>query len=574
MANLKKRILSLIHVFEAPPETHARGDDWFDRTSNWLNPILVKETRQALKSRAFIVSFFLLLLGSWMISVIGLLAAGPAIEYGRTGHYFFIFYFGTLCLAVGAVVPYNAFRSLLSEREENTYDLLSITSLSPGQIVRGKWACSLLQALLFYFAIIPFMAFSSLMPGFDFVQSAVLLIFAFYCSLALSMVMLMLSTTIKQRTWQGVISLLVLSLLGAVIFVTLSGLSGLIISELPLSAPWFWWGIAGFLALTLSYLWLFYQIAVARLTFEAENRATNIRVTALAQILLLILGGAALFVATGRGLSRDHLQLLFLGVAVHTALVGIAVSPEVDGLSRRVRRSLPRWKLSRLLMAPFLPGGSLGFLYTLGFLACIYLSYFAAWLWSDWRSGGPSLGLSDPSFPSYLMSVLFGGYWERVFRPDSDMTMATAIVSYIAIYCGLSACLVRWGRGIYALFSPVHARTMIVILIALGALVPMGLRAGDYVRYEDSVLADTLFPFWYLMEIDQQSATRGQLLLVVAVALFVVALNIPAMARALRDVALPRDAPASIGQFPADRAAAPIPTPPSAPARLEPSNAK
>ena len=567
MADPKKLLSSLLNKLEAAPAGQADAGDWFDRASDWLNPILVKETRQALKSRAFIVSFFLLLLGSWLISVIGLLAAGPAIEYGRTGHFFFVFYFGALCLAVGAVVPYNAFRSLLSEREENTYDLLSITSLSPGQIVRGKWACSLLQALLFYFAIIPFMAFSSLMPGFDFVQSAVLLIFALYSSVALSMVMLMLSTTIKQRTWQGLISLLVLSLLGFVIFVTLSGLSGLIFSELPLAAPWFWWGIGGFLAVTLSYLWLFYQIAVARLTFESENRATNIRLTALAQVVLLILAGITLVATTGQSLSRDLLQLLFMGVSIHTALVGIAVSPEVDGLSRRVRRGLPRWKLARFLMAPFLPGGSLGYLYTLGFLACIYLSYVIIWLWNEWQFGAASLGPSDVSFANFLAAVSYGMYWKQVFEPNGNMDLATAIVSYIAIYCGLSACFVRWGRNIYSPFSPVHARTLIIIFIALGALVPMGLRAGDYVRYEDSVLADTLFPFWYLMEIGDRGANRAQLLLVFGVALFVLVLNIPSMVRALFDVLRPRDAPASSGSSSSDLVNVPVAS------RLEPSEA-
>ncbi len=567
MADPKKLLSSLLNKLEAAPAGQTGTDDWFDRASDWLNPILVKETRQALKSRAFIVSFFLLLLGSWLISVIGLLAAGPAIEYGRTGHFFFVFYFGALCLAVGAVVPYNAFRSLLSEREENTYDLLSITSLSPGQIVRGKWACSLLQALLFYFAIIPFMAFSSLMPGFDFVQSTVLLIFALYSSMALSMVMLMLSTTIKQRTWQGLISLLVLSLLGLVIFVTLSGLSGLIFSELPLAAPWFWWGISGFLAVTLSYLWLFYQIAIARLSFESENRATSIRLTALAQVILLFLAGIALVATTGRNLSRDLLQLIFMGVSIHVALVGIAVSPEVDGLSRRVRRRLPRRKVIRFLMAPFLPGGSLGYLYTLGFLACIYLPYAIISLWNEWQFGAASRGPSGSSSGDFLTSVIYGMHKKQIFEPNGDLAMATAVVSYIAIYCGLSACLVRWGRNIYASFSSVHARTLIIIFIALGALAPMGLRAGDYVRYEDSVLADTLFPFWYLMEIGDQGANHAQLLLVVSVALFVLVLNIPSMVRALFDVLRPRDAPASSGPSSSELANTPVAS------QLEPSEA-
>ena len=47
------------------------------RLGDRLNPILVKETRQALKSRQFLITFVLLLFCAWGWSVLGIARIGP-----------------------------------------------------------------------------------------------------------------------------------------------------------------------------------------------------------------------------------------------------------------------------------------------------------------------------------------------------------------------------------------------------------------------------------------------------------------------------------------------------------------
>ncbi|HTI52214.1 MAG TPA: hypothetical protein VL475_14725, partial [Planctomycetaceae bacterium] len=71
-----------------------------DRASDWLNPILVKETRQALKSRQFVATFFLVLVASWLISVIGFVWSGAGIEYRELGQHFFQAYYVVLAIAI------------------------------------------------------------------------------------------------------------------------------------------------------------------------------------------------------------------------------------------------------------------------------------------------------------------------------------------------------------------------------------------------------------------------------------------------------------------------------------------
>ena len=52
---------------------------------DWLNPILVKEARQALKSRQFVITFGLLLICGWVWSILGLAIIGPEAAYGVHG---------------------------------------------------------------------------------------------------------------------------------------------------------------------------------------------------------------------------------------------------------------------------------------------------------------------------------------------------------------------------------------------------------------------------------------------------------------------------------------------------------
>ncbi|MEX0727248.1 MAG: hypothetical protein WD065_13325, partial [Planctomycetaceae bacterium] len=89
-----------------------------EKYSDWLNPILVKENRQSLKSRQFVITFMLLLLVSWVITVWVTALYYGQMEYGRIAPIFVTAYYWVLGVAVFIVVPYGAYRSLMSERDE------------------------------------------------------------------------------------------------------------------------------------------------------------------------------------------------------------------------------------------------------------------------------------------------------------------------------------------------------------------------------------------------------------------------------------------------------------------------
>jgi ABC-type transport system involved in multi-copper enzyme maturation permease subunit len=139
-----------------------------ERFADVLGPILVKELRQGLRARAFTIFFGLLLLACLVISMI---AVGQAAQLKRDlGPKVLLGYLTALAAVTFFVIPFGAFRSLLREREEETWSLLALTGLGGRAIVRGKWVSAMAQGALFASACAPFVLFSYFLNGVSLVQ--------------------------------------------------------------------------------------------------------------------------------------------------------------------------------------------------------------------------------------------------------------------------------------------------------------------------------------------------------------------------------------------------------------------
>ena len=187
-----------------------RGLDWCEVHGSWatdgLNPILVKETRQALKSRQFVVSFLVVLGACWIATIGGVAVIGPEIYWGAAGREMLVAYFCILAAPLVIVVPYSAYRSLAVEREENTYDLLSITTLGARQIVTGKLLSAAAQMLVYFSAGAPCIAFTFLLRGVDAITVGMLLGLLVFVCLGLSMIALVTGTLSQAKYSQVVVS--------------------------------------------------------------------------------------------------------------------------------------------------------------------------------------------------------------------------------------------------------------------------------------------------------------------------------------------------------------------------------
>ncbi|NOX55025.1 MAG: ABC transporter permease [Planctomycetes bacterium] len=495
-----------------------RASRWLEWLSDHVNPILVKEVRQSLKSRQFVITFMLLLAAAWLISVVGIANAGDSLEYGNVGRAFFAFYYLVLTGAIFAVVPYGSFRSLLTEREQNTYELLSITALKPRQIIWGKLLSSLVQTLMYYSAIAPFIAFTSLLQGFDFAMVAFVLILSLLGSMFCCMIALMLSSIVKEKRGQTAMSVV---LVGGLVWLVIGiyGSISLWISfgeSLPLDDPEFWFTWGAVLAVGCSYFILAQQIATAQLTFAADNRSTGIRVTCSLQFWLLwvIVVTAQAFWAGGLWGADEEMLAFFSALsAIHWAAVGLFVATEEDALSRRVRRRLPRRRWLRFLVAPFLPGGARG---------CVYVLLHVAMLWA---------------IPCSLAAMST--------RADTWIfPWVTALCAYVVIYVCLGCLLSRVLCRSRPDLKPVHARVLVLFLFAVGCVgpyLPYALGAARWsAGYSPSFIAN---PFVTLEAVADAHAILGggltwpaiTFLLILLAALLVI-VNGRAMADGVREV--------------------------------------
>lgn len=423
--------------------TLVRANVWLEDLSDRLNPILVKETRQALKSRQFIVTFLLMLIASWLISVFGTLAAGDSLEFGSAGRGLFTSYFVVLALAIFVVVPYSAYRGLLNERDQTTLELLNITSLSPRQLIWGKLWSAMAQVFIFYSAIAPFIAFTSMLQGFDVALVAFALGISILVTLCLTMFTLMLAAIPQNKHLQGLMTGAIFLGLLFVISMIFSAVPMMLMETISFDEVEFWVVIISIVVAALSFFFLFTQIATAHLTFDADNRSTGIRVACTAQFVLYWSMLAFAQYMLGRAIlsSSGDIALAAFWALLYTGICSFFAATETDFVSRRVRRGIPKNRYLRLLAVPFLPGGHRGFLYLLLHLLLIPI-------------------LLEALFPGSFSSAKWEGWWTITF------------ILYVLAYVGLGAAFGRALRRLSAEVRPMHVRVIIFIMFAMGTIVP------------------------------------------------------------------------------------------------------
>jgi len=183
-----------------------------ERLQDAVGPIVVKEVRQGLRGRVFGIFFGLLLLACLVMSLLAAaqVADSNGSELGRD-------FLGAYLVAMGAVcyfvIPYTAFRSMVREREDETWVLLALTGLGARSIVRGKFASAMSQSLLYASACAPFVVFSYYLNGVDLVQVGLALAMAFVWSAFLVALSVALGTLAETRLGRAVAHFVVLGLL-------------------------------------------------------------------------------------------------------------------------------------------------------------------------------------------------------------------------------------------------------------------------------------------------------------------------------------------------------------------------
>ena len=414
-----------------------------------LNPILVKETRQALKSRQFVITFLIVLAACWMASFAGVAVIGPEIRYAAAGGVMLIAYYAILAFPLAVIVPFTAFRSLAAEQEDNTYDLLSITTLTSGQIVAGKLCSAAVQMLVYFCAVSPCIAFTFLLRGVEATAVGLLLALTVLGSIGLSMIALMVGTLTKVRYTQVIISVaLVLGLALAFVGSVTTAVEFHHSSHLFIRDVDFWIGLAALFTFYVTTFGLLFAAAAAQIAFPSENRSTPLRWWMVVQ-QATFLGWFAVAIALYPEDSRLAPELAAItGVAAiaYWFVMGALMTGEWPYLSRRVQRSLPQSTLGRVFLTWFNPGPSTGYLFAvsnLGMLAIV--GCITLWLIT------PAGAQSRAELASYLL--ILG--W-----------------SYVTAFLGMGRLIINVTRR-FAYVTMSGALLIQLILILAGVGIPM-----------------------------------------------------------------------------------------------------
>ncbi len=442
-----------------------------DQIGDRLNPILVKEARQAMKSRQFVITFSLLLIFGWLWTVLFIAFGLPAIFYAPVGPGVLTGYYVVLSIPLLIVVPYAAFRSLAAEREDGTFELLSITSLSARQIVLGKLGSALLQMMVYYSALAPCIAFTYLMRGIDVITIALFLAYTFLASLLLSIFGLMMATVTRSRHWQVLLSVVFVMALLVFGFVWDISVLGIIVNanSLPYDQFEFWIVNVCVLSFYVPVAVLFLLIAAGQVTFASENRSTPIRGVLVVPSLLLV----GWFIFFWLQFNEQEVLFMFVCLAgIYAALCGVFLTGEMAQLSPRAMRQLPQSLVGRMAFTWFNPGSGTGYMFTvLNLLAILLVALVAIML-------------------GHINNV------EDTPQLDEWIPLAVCVFGYVAGYLGLTRLLILAARRI----TPISMLTTFlchVIVATGGVLFPLLLQAlvswGNFTSFEYTMLQ---YPNW------------------------------------------------------------------------------
>ncbi|TWU22821.1 ABC transporter permease [Bythopirellula polymerisocia] len=350
---------------------------WAEQFIDRLNPILVKETRQALKSRQFVATFLVVLIACWAASFAVVAIIGPDVYYVASGQTMLLVYASILAFPLILIVPFSAFRSLAAEQEDNTYELLSITSLSAKQIISGKLGSAAVQMMIYMCGVSPCIAFTYLLRGVDTLTIAFILAYFMFLCMGLSMLGLLAGTNAKARHTHVLISLLVVLCLTIVLGSTITSLPDFVeYGFVNLQNSWFWLGSLAALSFYLTLFALVHAAAAAQIGFSSDNRSTPLRKRMIA-LHACFIGWISIIVLL-TPTTIDYLLRVILIAAAGSVMfwyaMGTFMTSEWPHLSRRVMRSLPSSTLGRMFLTWFNPGPHTGFIFAVSSLAAVTLA--------------------------------------------------------------------------------------------------------------------------------------------------------------------------------------------------------
>jgi hypothetical protein len=438
----------------------------FERLDDALNPIVVKELRQAVQSRfvTVVLMFFLLVqlvAVGIALAIVATEGRVNAIDYQAGREIFTVLQIILLATCMLFLPLYTGIR-LAAERSEVNTDLLFITTLRPRAIISGKLISAILLAILIFSACAPFMAFTYFLRGIDWPSILLILAGDFLVVIVSVQIMVFLAVIPANRLFKAFLGLIGFGLLIWIFGWSLAA-SMVLLWEgevIGLAPAWFWTG-CGMLALgVVGWGGLFFTWSVALVSPPSANRAAAPRLYMLG---FWLLSGVMCWLGT-QAVRHDGPFATWVAFMLGMWSLALVISiNEREHWTPRTARMIPRSIWLRPFAFLFFSGAAGGVLLSLLMLAATVLTVF--------------LVRDLPAIPAGPL----GFHWDPLLE---TFAMTGCLALYTACYA-LTAVFVRT----WLLPSVPVSFTWIVmiILLAVGSVVPFLLSLllfyGDW-RYD------------------------------------------------------------------------------------------
>ena len=339
-----------------------------------LNPVVVKELRQAVRNWFVIGVLLLLLLILFVAMVMYVITESIGASSNPTlGRSVFQLFFGILSVGSMIFIPGYTGTRFAKEREDANVDLMFITTLTPGQIIRGKILCGVILTGLFFSVFMPFMAFTYLLRGIDLPSIFIVLVMNFITVTAMIHLAVLLASLPVSRNFK-------IGITAGTFFLGISWIGGLTFGAFEMInrgvgsrlGSWDFWGPAlTFLVAAALVMRVLYIAAVALITAPSANRALPVRVNT--TICFLVAAAIPLlweyFAGTPGSGVTEKISAIF-GLPLLAVCLIVCVSSH-DKLSLRIRRTIPTTPFKRAVAFVFYSGAAGGLVWCALLAGCI-----------------------------------------------------------------------------------------------------------------------------------------------------------------------------------------------------------
>lgn len=320
-----------------------------------FSPMLVKELRQGMRSRLFVISFLLLQAAMIFVAIIGLSTSAKEGEAKEMT----VLFWTILGAPLMVIMPLSGLGAVGNERKANTLELIFLTRLTARRILTGKWLALVAQTVLLVYAVLPYAVLRYFLGGVNLGAELITIALLLVGSAALSGLAVGFSPQSSRLTR-------ILMAVGAFVFLQFFsrilfqfGFGG----SLGSSASMNWSTYLSLAWVVLLGLFLMLEFGASKIAPTAENYSTSRRL-----IGLILLGAVVLF--GSRDLFRSPLVVWSLLLLGPICIGALCEPPSFVASIYRPFVRFGRWgKLAGRLLYPGWPSGVL---FTMVVLAVLF----------------------------------------------------------------------------------------------------------------------------------------------------------------------------------------------------------